>query len=163
MRLKSASLALAILVASGCQQKPTMPPGDTKSLMAGQVQPTSQIFWDSVRYISDASGFHKIEPKTDADWNRTLASATALRELGQTLKSPAYANGRGTDWQDFAQGLSDVAGQAEQAARERNPDKVFEVGSSIYNVCSACHEIYMPVPGGFAPTGTMPSAPAKPS
>lgn len=162
MRLKSASVVLAMMLASGCQ-KPPVAPGDTKALMAGQVQPTSQDFWDSVQYISDASGLHKIEPKTDADWRRTLASATALRELGQTLKSPAYAAGRGTDWLDFAQGLSDVAEQAEQAAKQRSPDKVFAVGSSLYNVCSACHEIYMPVPGGSAPTGPAPSTPAKPS
>lgn len=151
MNLKIAAPLLITLIAAGCQQAATEPAVDVKTLMAGKVQPTAEIYWNSVQYISDAAGSRKIEPKTDADWARTQAAAATLRQLGEQLKSPGAAAGRGTDWKDYAQGLSDVAKLAEQAAKERNPDKVFEVGGSIYNVCSACHEVYMPVPGGARP------------
>ncbi|MEO8722005.1 MAG: hypothetical protein ABI395_00560 [Sphingobium sp.] len=167
MKLKSASLALAVLLASGCQPKPVAQPADAKALMKNHVQPTAEVFWNSVQYISDESGSRKIEPKTDADWNRTLAAATSLRELGETLKGPEYASSRGADWKDYAQGLADISKQAEQAARQRSPDKVFEVGSSIYNVCSACHEVYQPTPGGLTPDELAPepmnSTPTKSS
>ncbi|MDF8333737.1 hypothetical protein [Novosphingobium cyanobacteriorum] len=151
MKLKIAAPLFSALLAAGCQQSAPPPAVDVKTLMAGKVQPTAEIYWNSVQYISDAAGSRKIEPKTDAEWARTQEAAATLRQLGEQLRSPGAAAGRGNDWLDYAQGLSDVAKLAEQAAKERNPDKVFEVGGSIYNVCSACHEVYMTVPGGARP------------
>ena len=58
------------------------------------------------------------------------------------LRSPGYTEGRGEDWTTFANSLTEVAKLAEQAADEKNPDKVFEVGGTMYNVCSACHQVY---------------------
>jgi len=70
------------------------------------------------------------------------------------LRTPAYAKGRGQDWQEFAQGLSDAAGLAAQAAAAKNVNEVLEVGGALYNVCSACHQAYMKSPASLAPTGT---------
>jgi cytochrome c2 len=67
------------------------------------------------------------------------------------LKQPEYAAGRGSDWTEFAQGLADVAEQAEAAAVARDPDRVLDAGGTLYNVCSACHEVYMPSPVRLAP------------
>lgn len=151
MRTELVFLVLGMSLVGGCNREPEPPLVDAKTLMAKQVQPTAQIFWDSVQYVSNETGNHEIFPRTDAEWNRTLQAAQALKQLGEQLKGPSYAAGRGADWQDYAQGLADVARQAEQAAKDRNVDKVFEVGGSIYNVCSACHEVYMPTPAGLAP------------
>lgn len=151
MKLKSAAPLLLVLASAGCNNQPTPVAFDVKALMATQVQPSAEIYWNSVQYISDAAGSRKIEPKTDADWARTQEAAAKLREYGEKMKSAAVSAGRGTDWADYAQGLTDIATQAEQAAKERNPDKVFQIGGSIYNVCSACHEVYMPSPGGGSP------------
>lgn len=151
--LKLAGPAFLAVITAGCNREPETPPVDIKALMANHVQPTAEVYWNSVQYISDETGSRKIEPHTDAEWTRTQKAAATLRQLGEQLKAPAAAGGRGTDWQDFAQGLADVAAQAEQAAKDRSPDKVFEVGGALYNVCSACHEVYMPLPGGAAPAG----------
>ncbi|MBB3859374.1 hypothetical protein GGQ88_000614 [Novosphingobium hassiacum] len=156
--LRLAGPALLALITAGCNREPQAPPLDIKALMANHVQPTAEVYWNAVQYISDETGSRKIEPRTDAEWTRTQEAAAKLRQLGEQMKDPAVAAGRGTDWQDFAQGLADVATQAEQAAKQRSPDKVFEVGGAIYNVCSACHEVYMPSPGGAAPAGVASAA-----
>lgn len=143
-----------VFLVGGCQKKPDPPEVDMKTMMATAVQPTAQVYWNAVQYISDEAGSRKIEPKTDAEWQEVQQAAVTLKALGEQMKDPSYADGKGTDWQDFAQGLVDVSTIAEKAAKERSPDKVFEVGASIYNVCSGCHEIYMPVPGGAAPMQT---------
>jgi cytochrome c556 len=161
MKLKLAAPLLIAVAVAGCNGEPAPVPYDVKALMATDVQPTAQIYWNAVQYVSDAAGLRKIEPKNDAEWARTRQAAAKLREYAEQLKSPAASAGRGTDWSDYAQGLADVAVQAEQAAKERDPDKVFAVGGSIYNVCSACHEVYMPLPGGAHPAAAAPSSNAK--
>ena len=136
-----AAAAVALLMA-GCNQAPAAPEKTVQQLMAEDVQPTAKIYWDAVQYISDESGDHDIKPETDADWAKTKAAATRLGEFAALLRTPAYTEGRGTDWTTFANSLTEVAKLAEQAADEKNPDKVFEVGGTIYNVCSACHQVY---------------------
>jgi hypothetical protein len=131
---------LALL--AGCNQGPATPEKTVQQLMAEDVQPTAKIYWDSVQFISDETGDHDIFPKTDEDWARTKSAATRLVELGELLKTPAYTEGRNEDWTTFANGLIDVARLAEQAAEERDTDKIFEVGGTMYNVCTACHQVY---------------------
>ncbi len=73
------------------------------------------------------------------------ASGTPRPKIGAfaaQLKAPGYTEGRGEDWTQFADPLAEVAKQAEQAAADKNPDKVFEVGGTMYSVCSACHMVY---------------------
>lgn len=156
--LKLAGPALLALITAGCNREPETPPVNIKALMANHVQPTAEVYWNSVQYISDSKGSRKIEPRSDADWARTQEAAAKLRQFGEQMKDPAVAADLGTDWQDFAQGLVDISTQAEQAAKERSPDKVFQIGGAVYNVCSACHEVYMPSPGGAAPTEVEPVA-----
>ena len=144
--------AVAILLVAGCAKQDRPENKDVKALMAQHVQPTTQVYWDAVQFISDASGVREIMPRTDAEWQRTVGAASKLKQLGEELKSPGYAAGRGSDWRAFAQGLVDVAEQARHAAEEKSPDRVLEAGGTIYNVCSACHEVYMPTPAGLAPT-----------
>jgi hypothetical protein len=53
--------------------------------------------------------------------------------------------------------MVDAGKQAEQAAKDKNVDKVFEMSGTVYNVCSACHMAYPPpVP---AASGTPSSSP----
>ena len=136
-----AGLAGTLLLA-GCNQGPATPEKTVQQLMAEDVQPTAEVYWDAVQFISDETGDHDIFPKTDADWARTKGAATKLIELAELLKTPGYTEGRNEDWTTFANSLGDVARMAEQAAEERNTDKIFEVGGTMYNVCSACHQVY---------------------
>jgi hypothetical protein len=131
----------AALMLTACGQD-TRPELSIKDLMAKEVQPTAKIYWDSVQFISDETGDHDVFPKTDADWKRTKDAATRIGELAELLKTPGYAEGRNEDWTTFANSLGDVARMAEQAAEDRDTDKIFEVGGTMYNVCSACHQVY---------------------
>jgi len=143
--------ALAILALGGCGQKQPDETASTKAMMAEHVQPTAQVYWNAVQYISDEKGAREIVPQNQAEWDRTAAAATRLADLGRELQQAKYAAGRGADWAEFTRGLVDVAGQAEAAARSHKPEKVLEAGGTLYNVCSACHEVYMPTPAGLSP------------
>jgi hypothetical protein len=144
--------ALAALLGA-CGQGAATPEKTVQQLMADDVQPTAKIYWDSVQFISDETGDHDIRPQTDADWARTRAAATRLGELAVLLRTPGYTEGRGEDWTTFANSLTEVSRLAEQAADEKNPDKVFEVGGTIYNVCTACHQVYPATTGPEAEAG----------
>jgi len=135
------ALAVAALLA-GCDRGPPPPEKTVQQLMAEDVQPTAKVYWDSVQFISDETGDHDIFPKTDAEWAKTKAAATKLGELGELLKTPGYTEGRGEDWTQFSNSLIEVSKLAEQAAADKSTDKVFEVGGTIYSVCSACHQAY---------------------
>jgi len=147
-----AAAAVALLTA-GCNQGPAAPEKTVQQLMATDVQPTAEIFWNSVQFISDETGDHDIKPETDADWAKTKASAVKLGELAALLRTPGYTEGRGEDWTTFANSLTEVAKLAEQAADAKDPDKVFEVGGTMYNVCTACHQVY-PATTGPEATGS---------
>ena len=131
----------AALMVTACGED-AEPEQTVKDLMAKEVQPTAKIYWDSVQFISDETGDHDVFPKTDADWKRTKDAAIRISDLAELLKTPGYAEGRNEDWTTFANSLGDVARMAEQAAEDRDTDKIFEVGGTMYNVCSACHQVY---------------------
>jgi hypothetical protein len=141
--IKAMTIATTALLLAGCNQGPEAPEKTVQQLMAEDVQPTAEIYWDAVQYISDIErGEYEILPETDEDWQRTRDAATRIGELARLLQTPAYAAGRGEDWMQFAVALDDVSKMAEQAADERSTDKVFEVGGTVYSVCKACHDVY---------------------
>lgn len=152
--------ALALCALAGCTEPKPSEQADIKLMMSQHVQPESEIYWQAVQYISDAKGQREIVPQNDAEWNRTAEAARKIKALGESLKQPAYAQGKGADWNDFSQGMVDAAGLAEAAALARKPEQVLEAGGTLYNVCSACHEVYMPSPGGLAPTDQTATKPA---
>ncbi|OYW46374.1 MAG: hypothetical protein B7Z08_02355 [Sphingomonadales bacterium 32-68-7] len=154
MKAKFIGLAGALLL-SACGQN-AAPTETVKELMATKVQPTAKLYWDSVQYISDETGDHDIVPKNDAEWERTRKAAEDLGKLGELLKSDAYAAERGASWVQFSQGLIDISKQAEKAAADKKPEAIFEVGGTIYSVCSACHQAFpasTPEPGASATGG----------
>ena len=140
--LFAATAAIALL--ASCNQGPPTPEKTVQQLMADDVQPTAEVFWDSVQYISDETGQHEILPETDEDWQRTRTAAATITEMGNLMMTPLYAEGRGEDWMEFSRGLVEVGQKAEQAAVNRDVDAVFEVGGTMYSVCSACHQAYLP-------------------
>lgn len=148
-RIRVASMALPALLLASCAEEPVEQPyGPAQKFMAEHVQPTAEVYWDAVGAVSELVNgepvFTEFEPETDEDWERVRLAAVSLREFGEVLASPAYADGRGDDWLDFANGLQEVSQRAEQAAIDKDPDAVFEVGGTVYSVCSACHQMYPP-------------------
>lgn len=139
------AIAAAALL-TGCDQGPAAPEKTVQQLMAEEVQPTAKIYWDSVGHVSELVDGKPVEreivPATDAEWKRTADAARRIGELAELLKTPGYTEGRNADWTTFSNSLGEVAKMAEQAAEARDPDKIFEVGGTMYNVCSACHQVY---------------------
>jgi len=144
-RCKLTLFAMAMLL-TGCGESEAPRPS-AKAFMANEVQPTAEVYWNAVQFISDETGDHDIRPQTDAEWQKVADAAAKLAEQGRMLKEPGYAEGRGDAWLEFADGLIAVAGKAEEAAKSKNPDAVFEVGGTVYSVCSACHQAYPPAEG----------------
>jgi hypothetical protein len=154
----AASLAAAAL--AGCNKpEPSTPQAamiaahDIQQLMAIVVQPQADIFWKSAGSVTDETGLHDLTPTTDAGWLATRSAAATVTEMGNLLMTPTYAEGRGEDWIQFSQALVQIGRKAEKAAVDRNSEAIFEVGGTMYNVCSACHQAYPPktAAGGEAP------------
>lgn len=150
MSRKSIVVAALILL-GGCGQATEAPEHTIQQLMADEVQPTAEIYWNAVRYESVLENGQPVDrsvvPETDADWAQVRDAATKLGEIGALLQTPAYAEGRGEDWIQFSASLVEVSKLAEQAADEKDVDKEFEVGGTIYSVCTACHQVYPPAEG----------------
>jgi hypothetical protein len=126
-----------------------MPFGTTRQFMVNQVQPTAGTFWDAVRFESrlmedGTVAERNVRPESHADWQAVEQAATRLVEYAEVLQTASYAEGRGHDWLVYARGLSDVAARARRAAAAKDPDAVFKIGGTLYNVCRACHQMYPP-------------------
>lgn len=113
-----------------------------QQLMASEVQPTAEVYWNSAGFVIDENGETDLTPTTDEGWAATLASTRKLQQLGQLLQTPEYAEGRGEDWIAFSKSLVEISQQAEQTALDRDSEAIFEVGGIIYRVCTACHQVY---------------------
>jgi len=142
MRWKPGVVLGMVMLLPACEKAP--PPQPIRDVMVKRVQPTALIYWNSVKFVHDETGPHDIKPRNDAEWERTRKAAADLVGFGELLLTPAYTEGRDEDWKQFAQGLVDIGKQAEQAAQHKNPDEVFDIGATIYEVCSACHQVYLP-------------------
>ena len=60
LTLFAAGAALA-----GCSKEPDV---SIKAFMANEVQPTAEVYWNAVQFISDETGDHDIRPQTDEEW-----------------------------------------------------------------------------------------------
>lgn len=140
----------ALLLASSCSSEPAVPPqGTVQQLMAQDMQPTAEVYWNSVGASSELVDgepvFREWQPETEAEWAEVQRATQHLQELGELLQTPAYAEGRGEDWIAYSQGLVDAAREAEQTTIDRDPDAILnDVGYTVYRVCSACHRAYPP-------------------
>jgi hypothetical protein len=115
-----------------------------QQLMAQVVQPTAEVFWNSAGFVTDEAGEHDLTPTTDEGWQATRTAAATITEMGNLLMTPVFAEDRGTDWIEFSRALVEVGQKAEEAAVNRDSEAVFEVGGTMYNVCTACHQAYLP-------------------
>lgn len=155
VRRRMIGLVAISLLAScgGAEKKDAAQPSytkahDMKQLMAVVVQPQADVFWKSAGSVSDDKGSHDLRPTTDEAWLRTQSAAATLTEMGNLLQTPLYAEGRGKDWMQFSQALTQIGMKAEKAVASRaSEDEIFEIGGTIYNVCTACHQVYPPVAG----------------
>ena len=150
MRYKALLGCAAVLVLASCSKGADAPADSyiqahtTQQLMANVMEPTAEIYWKSSGYVVDETGEHDLTPTTEEGWLATRTSAATITEMGNLLMTPLYAEGRGDDWIEFSRALVEVGKQAEQTAIDRDSEAIMEVGGTMYNICSACHQVYPP-------------------
>ncbi len=47
----------------------------------------------------------------------------------------------------FSRSLVEIGIKPRRPPVDRNSDEIFEVGGTMYNVCTACHQVYPPAAG----------------
>jgi hypothetical protein len=115
-----------------------------QALMAHIVDPQAQIYWRSSGSVSDGSGMKDLTPTTPEGWQAARSAAATVAEMGNLMMTPLYTQGRGEDWIPLSQAMVEIGVKAEKAAADHDGAAVFEIGGTMYEVCSACHQAYPP-------------------
>ena len=160
----STALLLAAIGMAGCTagepateavtQSPTpevtMPPFraavPTSVLMRGMVTLAAETYWESTSIVVDAEGEHENYPQNDDEWYHVWASAITLAEAGNVMMMPTHALDQG-EWMRLAQAMVDAGLDAARAADAKDFMRVLDEGEKVYNVCTECHEKYVPSVG----------------
>lgn len=144
-------VAFAAMALVGCNPggtksaEPTyVPAHNIRELMMVVMEPQAQVFWNSTGIVMDATGEHDLTPTTDEAWLRSQSAAATVAEMGNLMQTPLYTEGRGADWREFSASLTQVGQLAEKAVIARDTEAMMEISMTMYNVCSACHRVYLP-------------------
>jgi hypothetical protein len=113
---------------------------DNPQLMVWVLEPAADVIWDSAGTIITAEGRQELAPTSDEGWEAVVRAAAILSEGGNLLMLPGRS--RGEDWMEYALALIDTGKLAQQAARARDADALFDAGGRVYQVCRACHNQY---------------------
>lgn len=138
------------LVLVGCQQAdesasestPYKAIVDSKQMMNWLLDRNADVIWGSAGAIITVEGTQDLAPTTEEGWNAVRDAAATIAELSNVLMMPGHARA-GADWTEFAQGLQSTAVQLIDAGIRKDADAVFDLGGQLYNVCTACHQLYM--------------------
>jgi hypothetical protein len=155
---RSSILAAGVLSAAimgslaGCEQRtaeapaPESPPvgtapaaSDSRSFMAGAVQPPTQVLWD----------FGYAEKMSDEDWSKVSKAATDLVAAMPTIAAGGFtteekARATSAEWQDWSKKTADFAAAAKVAADAKNQMGLATAGDSLVETCGGCHTAFDP-------------------
>ena len=138
------------VMAAGCGEEGAVVPEaddgvapnlEMHDFMGWVLDPLADVIWSSAGTITTMEGVEDLAPTTQEGWDEVRNAAATIAELGNVLQIPAYSEGE--DWNEYAQGLSRTAMLLIEAAQEKDDQKVFDHGGQLYNVCVACHQLYM--------------------
>ena len=115
---------------------------DMHDLMAHLLTPASEAIWESSGYVITEEGEFSLEPKNQEEWERVLYGAKVITESAYLLNIPSRSKNR-KEWVIFAGLLEDVGEKAFEAAENKDAESLFEIGAELYQVCVACHQVYM--------------------
>ena len=138
-----------------------------QELMDAEMDATSEKIWNAVSIVNDESGTHQKTPTTPADWQELRRQAIRLAETANLLMIPgrpvAGPNVKTTvksmepldvaaiqkrlaanpaALAAFAQSARTVALQLVDAVDRREVQKFSDLGSSLDEVCEACHKTF---------------------
>ena len=115
---------------------------DMHDLMAHLLTPASEAIWESSGYVITEEGEFSLEPTSEEEWERVLYGAKVITESAYLLNIPSRSKDR-KEWIIFSNLLKDVGEKAFEAAEEKNVESLFEIGAELYQVCEACHQVYI--------------------
>lgn len=148
--MKRATLALvAVLGLGACGAPehadeaavPFQPVLDDHQFMNWILDPAADVIWGSAGYVITVEGEQDLQPTDDAGWAEVRNAAATITESGNLLMLPGRS--QGDDWNEFSAGIVTIGQRAMAAAEAQDAEALFEVGGQLYNVCVACHQIYM--------------------
>src|SRR5688572_14643450 len=144
-RLALAGSVLSALVFAACAQPPEPPPfkpmATTLELMKSVVDPAADVLWGSVGSIVTAEGTDDFFPRSEEEWIVIENACVVLMESGNLLMIGDRVKDR-DQWMELSSSLVDAGKLALDAARSRNPDRIFEIGGEVYAACDNCHQKY---------------------
>ena len=115
---------------------------DMHDFMAHLLTPASEAIWESSGYVITEEGEFSLEPTIEEEWERVLYGAKVITESASLLSIPSRSKNR-NEWIVFAGLLEEVGHKAFRAAEKKDVEALFEVGAELYQVCVACHQVYM--------------------
>ena len=115
---------------------------DMHDFMAHLLTPASEAIWESSGYVITEEGEFSLEPNNEEEWERVLYGAKVITESASLLSIPSRSKNR-NEWIVFAGLLEGVGQKAFEAAERKDVDALFEIGAELYQVCVACHQVYM--------------------
>ena len=115
---------------------------DMHDFMAHLLTPASEAIWESSGYVITEEGEFSLEPTNEEEWERVLYGAKVITESASLLSIPSRSKNR-NEWIVFAGLLEEVGQKAFDAAERNDVNALFDIGAELYQVCVACHQVYM--------------------
>jgi hypothetical protein len=112
-------------------------------LMESIIAHAAEVYWDAVSIIVDENGVIERYPETDEEWEEVWSAAVSIAESGNLLMMAPRAVDD-DDWMQMSVALVEAGQEAAAAAQAKDPERVFDAGERVYNVCLACHARYVP-------------------
>jgi len=106
---------------------------ELKDVMDAMVMEHAATLW-SVSGPEDA-------PKDVDGWTKLDHAAIAMIETMKFLQKSNLTKDQG-EWLNKSNSIIDVSNKARAAIKEKNADKLFEVGGELDEACAGCHKIY---------------------
>jgi len=140
---------LAIWLLSGCSAEVHVDSGppyeavvDTRQLMNWIIDPTADVIWGASGWIMTEEGDEDLTPTTQEGWDAVRNASATMAELGNLLMMPGHAQ-EGDDWIEFSQAITSTSRLLIDAAERKDSQAVFDLGATLYSVCTACHQHYI--------------------
>lgn len=144
IRMFACAVSATLVAACGGEAgapPPFQPVLDDHEIMSWVLDPATDVIWGAAGEIVTEAGVQSLAPVDDAGWTAVRNAAATVTEAGNLLMLPGRS--RGDDWNGFARGVVLIGQRAIEAVEARDDEALFQVGGELYNVCVACHQVYM--------------------
>src|SRR4030095_5624627 len=107
------------------------------AVMVGLVDHASHSIWDAAT--------PEKAPKTDKAWEEIQHHAIQIAAAGSVIAMPGTGKSdaewvKNPEWQRYARELSEIGGQAWDAAKKKDEKATSDVGDKLVANCESCHK-----------------------